>query len=231
MKKHITNRFFLSLTLAFLLFSCTESKQEKEERLEREKIERIETKRRLEKERLEREKQEEIERIETKRRLEKERLEREKQEEIERKEREIYNKYIHNSLDTGATPYYKYYGGNPSCHTYGCSEIKVTASNNSDVVVIIKRNEIVVRHAYIKAGNSYTFSLSNGTYKPFFYYGRGWYPKKEMKDGTMKGGFLEDEHFGKDDPQRLSNNILEYTLILQRNGNFQTKPSNESEAF
>jgi len=137
----------------------------------------------------------------------------------------------YNSLYTGSTPYYQYYGVNPSCDTYGCSEIKVTASNNSDVVVIIKQKKVVVRHAYIRKGDSYTFSLPNGTYQPFFYYGKDWNSEKKMNKGKVKGGFLEDEHLGKDDPQYLENNILKYTLILQKNGNFQTKPSNEYEAF
>jgi carboxypeptidase C (cathepsin A) len=47
----------------------------------------------------------------------------------------------------------------------------------------------------------------------------------------LKGGFIAGESYGKDSPQRLSNNILEYELILQQNGNFSTKPSNAEEAF
>jgi len=47
----------------------------------------------------------------------------------------------------------------------------------------------------------------------------------------LKGGFVTDEHFGKDEPQYLFNNILEYELILQKNGNFSTSPSSKNEAF
>jgi len=32
--------------------------------------------------------------------------------------------------------------------------------------------------------------------------------------GELRGGFISDEQFEKDDPQSLSNNILEYQLIL-----------------
>ncbi len=140
------------------------------------------------------------------------------------------SKYANNSLATGATPYAKYYGGNKKCNEYGCSKIKVTTSN-SDVLVTIKKNGRVVRHAYINAGDSYTFSFPNGTYQAFFYYGSGWNPKKSMKGGEINGGFVNNESFGKDDPQTLSNNILEYSLVLQHNGNFSTRPSDSDEAL
>jgi hypothetical protein len=152
----------------------------------------------------------------------------------ERQERAIYDKYIDNSLNTGATPYSYLYGTNKSCSDYGCSEIKVRTPINSDVFVTIKKDEQVVGHAYIKAGSSYPFELPNDSYQPFFYYGKGWNPEKIMKEttnGALKGGFITNEHFGKDSPQRLCNEILEYELILQQNGNFSTKPSNADEAL
>lgn len=138
--------------------------------------------------------------------------------------------YRNNSLPTGATPYAKYYGGNPTCEEYGCSEISVTTSS-ADVLVLLKRNGRVVRHAYIQAHDSYTFSVPDGEYQPFFYSGKGWNPKKVMKNGKLRGGFVANEHYSKDSPQYLSNNILSYELILQQNGNFSTRPSNESEAL
>lgn len=156
------------------------------------------------------------------------------QEEKERKEKEIYNKYINNSLRTGATPYSYCYGSNRSCNNSGCSEIKVQTPYNSDVMVTIKKNGRVYRHAYIKAGSNYTFSFPNGTYQAFFYYGKGWNPKKFMKEtacGTLKGGFISDEDVGKDSPQQLYNSILTYELILQTNGNFSIRPSSINEAF
>ncbi|MDR0605368.1 MAG: hypothetical protein LBG80_13795 [Bacteroidales bacterium] len=156
------------------------------------------------------------------------------QSEQERKEKETYDKYINNSLSNGATPYSNYYGGNASCDSWGCSEISVKTPYNSDVLVTIKQNDEVVRHAFIRAGSTYTFSFPNGTYQPFFYYGKGWNPNKEMKrsDGSViLGGFIEDESFGKDFPQYLENQSLSYELILQPNGNFSTKPSNPEEAL
>ncbi len=143
-------------------------------------------------------------------------------------------KYINNSLSTGSTPYSNMYGANSPCSNWGCSQIKVKTPYNSDVLVTIKKGDKVVRHAYIKAGSSYTFEVPDGTYQPFFYYGKGWNPEKIMKqtpDGPLKGGFVTKEEFGKDSPQTLSNNILEYELILQYNGNFSTKPSNAKEAL
>lgn len=217
------------LLIAFLC-SC-ESEQARNERIQFEEQQRIELQERkiaeekaeaerIEKERRERERIAEIERIEREERLEK-----------ERKEREIYERYINNSLSTGSTPWSQYYGGNSGCNDYGCSEIKVRTPRGSDVIVTIKKNEKVVRHAYIRASSSYTFSFPNGTYQAFFYYGNGWNPEKEMKNGEMKGGFIADESFSKDYPQTLRNQILEYELILQTNGNFSTKPSNSEEAL
>jgi hypothetical protein len=147
---------------------------------------------------------------------------------------EIHDKYINNSMPNGSTPYSYCYGSNKSCSEWGCSEIRVKTPYNSDVIVTIKSGGTVVRHAYICAGNSYTFEVPNGTYQPFFYYGKGWDPEKLMKSTLvcdLKGGFISDEDFGKDDPQNLENSILEYELILQQNGNFSTRPSNPAEAF
>jgi hypothetical protein len=144
------------------------------------------------------------------------------------------DKYINNRLNTGYTPYDYLYGDDNDCSGHECSQIKVKTPDNSDVLVTVKKNNKVIRHAYIRAASSYTFEISNGVYQPFFYYGQGWNPEKIMKetsDGILKGGFVESEYFGKDDPQSLHNNILEYVLILQQNGNFSTKPSNAEEAL
>lgn len=156
------------------------------------------------------------------------------EEERKREEKAIYNKYINNSLPNGSTPYSYCYGVNKSCSSGDCSEIKVTTPNNSDVLVTIKKEDIVVRHAYIKAGKSYNFQLPNGTYQPFFYYGKGWNPNKFIKEttcGDLEGGFIDDESIGKDFPQKLKNQVLTYVLILQSNGNFSTEKSNKNEAF
>jgi hypothetical protein len=210
------------MSVLLTLVSC-ESEQTRKARLAREEQQRIELAQQKENARIEREK-----------RAEQERLEREARLEQERKEKAIHDRYINNSLSTGAMPYSRYYGDNPSCNSYGCSQISVKTPYNSDVLVTIKRNGKVVRHAYIRAGNTYTFSFPDGTYQPFFYYGKGWNPEKEMTrsdETVIYGGFIEDEIFGKDSPQTLANDILEYELILQRNGNFSTKPSTAQEAL
>jgi hypothetical protein len=163
-----------------------------------------------------------------------ERIQREIELQNQKKEKAIYDKYINNSLSTGSAPYSYCFGRNSSCSDWGCSQIKVRTPYNSDVLVTIKKGEKVVRHAFIKGGSSYTFELPNGTYQPFFYYGKGWNPEKVMKQtdcGTLSGGFITNEDFGKDSPQTLSNNVLEYELILQQSGNFSTKPSNADEAL
>ena len=223
----------IGILLIFLLFSC-ESNQARQERLAREEQQRIELAERREQERIEREKRLEQERIERERREEEQRRERERREEEQRKEREIYERYINNSLRTGATPWARWYGTNSSCSGRGCSQIIVRTPRDSDVVVTIKRNDNVVRHAYIRANSSYTFEVPNGTYQTFFYYGKGWNPNKQMRraDGTtILGGFISNEVFGKDDPENLNNGILTYTLVLQQHGNFSQRPSNSMEAL
>ena len=92
---------------------------------------------------------------------------------------DVYKEYYSdNSLYTGATPYSYCYGGNPYCSPPSgyaeCSFIDVRASSNSDVIVIIKKNNRVYSHAYIKAGGYYKFKLGNGSFQSFFYYGKGW---------------------------------------------------------
>ena len=193
--------FTFLLVIGILFFSSCESDAEKKERLAYEEQQQIE--------------------------LEERRIE-------EEKEKELFEKYKNNFLVTGSTPYSYCFGENSSCSSYGCSELSVKTPGNSDVVVTLKKGNEVVRHVYIRAGNTYTFQIPNGTYQPFFYYGNGWNPEKVMKVtdcGTLKGGFVSAEHFGKDSPQLLNNSILQYELILQQSGNFSTKPSNPEEAF
>lgn len=141
--------------------------------------------------------------------------------------------YEYNSLSTGAAPYTSYYGKNYKCPYEQCSGIKVTAPAGSDIMVIIKRNNQngkVIAHGYIKAGDSYQFDIPDGTYQTFFYYGTGWNPNKDMGNG-VKGGFVKNEIFSKDNPQDIYSGILTYVLQLQRDGNFQTKGSNRGEVF
>lgn len=153
----------------------------------------------------------------------------EESEDISEEERQYLNK----SLRTGDTPYVDFYGKNYVCPRNQCSAIEVTAPDNSDIVVIIKRdneNGRVISHAYIRAGRKYTFDLPNGTFQPFFYYGEGWNPEKDMGNG-VKGGFVRYESFSKDNPQAINDCVLSYVLKLQRDGNFQTKSSSRGEMF
>lgn len=142
-------------------------------------------------------------------------------------------KYEGNSLSTGSTPYVSIYGKNYKCPYNRCSGIKVTAPSGSDIVVIIKRNNQegeIVAHGYIRSGATYQFDIPDGTYQTFFYYGEGWNPNKDMGDG-VKGGFVKNELFSKDDPQEVYSGVLSYVLQLKQDGNFQTKGSNRSEVF
>lgn len=141
--------------------------------------------------------------------------------------------YLDNSLSTGDTPYTEYYGKTYKCPYKQCSSIQVTAPKESDIVVIIKRNNQngkVVAHGYIRAGATYQFAIPDGTYQTFFYYGEGWNPNKVMGNG-VKGGFVKNEIFSKDNPQEIYSGFLTYVLQLQRDGNFQTKGSSRREIF
>ncbi len=134
--------------------------------------------------------------------------------------------YIDNRLQTGVSPYKNVrLSGNEST-----IEVKTSAGDENDVVVIIKHNGKIVRNAYIQGGDSYQFSIPNGTYQVFFYGGKGWNPDKEMSGGYI-GGFVANESFSKDNAVTLDYQGLNYELIPQRNGNFNTEQSNETEIF
>ena len=135
------------------------------------------------------------------------------------------------SLNTGATPYSSCYGKNTSCDYQGCSDFEVIASRDSDVIFILKKNNRVYRHVYIKAGSSITIEVPNGTYQPFFYYGSNWSSYEKSPSIPCIGRFKNNELVGKDSPQTLVNQILTYTLISSVNGNFSQKSSNLDEAF
>lgn len=134
--------------------------------------------------------------------------------------------FTSNRLQTGEKPY-------KNISLKGSSsaiKVKTEGDSGMDIVVIVKNKERIVRNAYIKAGDSYTFRIPNGTFQVFFYGGVGWNPNKIMGDEYL-GGFVKNESFAKDNPVNIKNQMLEYELILQRNGNFSTLSSSESEMF
>jgi hypothetical protein len=141
----------------------------------------------------------------------------------------------YNSLSTGSMPYASCYGSSNYCSGWSCSKIKVLTGGSGDVLVSIKNsNGKVVRHAYIKGGNSFTFNVPDGSYQVFFYSGTGWNPNKQMPSSScsyLKGGFVSNEDVTKDNYINLYSQIMTYELILQQQGNFSTKPSSKNEAF
>ncbi len=141
----------------------------------------------------------------------------------------------YNSLKNGSMPYSSCYGSNNSCNDWSSSQIKVKAGVDRDVLVSIKDYKgRVVRHGYIKAGNSFTFNIPDGRFQVFFYSGNGWNPNKQMPSSTcgyVQGGFVSNEEVTKDNYIELSTEIMTYELIQQKNGNFATKPSSLNEAF
>lgn len=134
----------------------------------------------------------------------------------------------------GATPWSNCFGKNASCKSYGCSKIIVKTSNSSPVVAIVKRNNKVIKHAYISAQSSYTFEVTDGTYEVFFYYGTFWNKNKKMPSNecsSLYGGWNYDESVSKDGPFRLKGQFVEYTLSQMVNGNFTPDKSNIKEAL
>ena len=144
---------------------------------------------------------------------------------------EIYaSYYASNSLYNGATPYKYCFGASNNGYP---SKVNIK-SGNSDVIVTIKKQGKVYRHAYIKAYSNYTFKVADGSYNVYFYYGKGWNPKKFMKNtncGRLVGGFVSNVSVDKDMYLSLNNQYMTYTLTSVKNGNFSPKTSSINEAF
>ena len=142
---------------------------------------------------------------------------------------------------TGSTPWENCFGKNAKCKFYvedgyyvGCSNIEINSSPNSSVIVIVKRNQKILKHAFISANSSHTIEVPDGTYQVFFYYGKNWDKYKKMNSdecNSVRGGFKLDEYVGKDDPISLKGQIMTYTLKTVSYGNFSQKPSSLNEAL
>lgn len=137
------------------------------------------------------------------------------------------NPYYNNSLRTGSSPYSSY---GRSATDESQIRVSTSSSSNCDVVVLVKREGLIYRNAYIKAGDLHTFYIPNGKYQVFFYGGKGWNPNKVMPNG-LKGGFVANESYSKDSPVNIEYQSLEYELIPQPNGNFSTQQSSANEIF
>ena len=138
------------------------------------------------------------------------------------------------SQSNGDTPWSNCFGKNASCDSYGCSEIRVITSANDPVVAIVKKNNKIIKHAYISANSRYSFEVKNGTYQVFFYYGTDWNSRLWMpsdKCGQVVGRWSSNEYVSKDEPITLKNEWMEYRLSLITNGNFTPGKSSLKEAF
>src|SRR5690606_25043662 len=103
-----------------------------------------------------------------------EKNEKELKAEREKLKKALFDKYIGSSLRSGSTPYANCFGKNTACSDTGCARIVVNASPSSDLIAILKKEDKVFQHAYVKRDSSYTFEIPNGTYQAFFYSGIGW---------------------------------------------------------
>lgn len=141
-------------------------------------------------------------------------------------------KYGNNTLPHGSFPYQEFFGEfQKSKQKFNC-DVVVTAPIAFDMITVIKENDEngkVVAHAYIAADSTYTFTIDNGKYQMFFYIGNGWNPNKQMEDG-VKGGFVRNETYSKDDPVTLANEVITYQLSMrQRKKSYKT--SSRFEVF
>ncbi len=136
--------------------------------------------------------------------------------------------YLNNRLETGTIVY-----KNSSISNQKNSVVNVKTGYGGDIdyVVIIKKNNKIVRNSYIRSGDSERFSLPAGSFQIFFYSGKGWDPNKQQANSDIKGGFVSNESFSKDGSVYLDNNELSYELVPQVNGNFQADHSNRKEMF
>jgi hypothetical protein len=145
----------------------------------------------------------------------------------------LIEQYKSNSLHTGATPYSKCYGSYNSCDSWNCSEIKIENSGLDVVVFIKNRSNAVVRHAYIKSEDEYTFNLPDGSYIVYFYSGSGWNPYKPLNSSNcnLTGGFISNEATSRGDYENLMSQQLTYELRLQESGNFSPRSANLEDAL
>lgn len=136
------------------------------------------------------------------------------------------------SLVNGAQPYEYAYGMNLNCEENACNSfIEIKADAQNDVVVIVKKmNGLVAGHVYVQKGQTSKIGLVNGEYQTFFYSGQIWEPEQNMGNG-IKGGFLENESFTKDDFTLLENARLSYSLTLISSGNLIVQQSSKEEMF
>lgn len=226
------NRFVFACFLGACVLAGCETEAQRKERLER--VAEENRQRALREQQM---RQEAAERA-RKQAAEKARLQRER-EERERKAREEQQrraKWMANHLDNGAQPFTQCWGWNRSCEDWGCSEIKVVADRNYDVLLTLKEDNEdgdVARHVYIRRGQTKSVQVPNGTYQPFFIYGKGWDPNavNPISGCSKRGWFVEQLEISKDFPDYLSNTAVTYRLQVTVGGNFQTKRSNASEAL
>lgn len=148
---------------------------------------------------------------------------------VEPSQEEIWReKYSGNQLANGAQPYRTLYGKNKKS---GTSRIIVTAPTDRDALVMVKiDNDRVLRHAYIKSGQTYTFHISAGYYQVYFICGSDWCPEKEAPNGQM--GYFLTSSTSKDNLTYIDDyESLTYTLQATTYGNFIPEDASSSEAF
>ena len=131
----------------------------------------------------------------------------------------------------GCQPYANVYGSNSE---QGPCAVKVTASSEMPVVVIIRYNNLdgnVAGHLFINKGWSGIICLPVGVFQTFFYSGRNWDPSKEMDCG-LSGGFKDNEIFQEDPtPKTFTTGMMwTYTLKSVSDGNF-TPVSTDKDLF
>ena len=102
--------------------------------------------------------------------------------------------FIHNSLNTGDSPYDNFFGNGVYVNS-SLSEITIKNGTQQDAVVIFQKisSKKVVRNIYIRAGNDYIAKkFPEGIYEMKCYYGNGWNPQLNNGVGKPIGGFVSN---------------------------------------
>lgn len=163
---------------------------------------------------------------------------------LDKKKEKQDNKYYHNSLKTGDTPY-KTTPFNNIFDKKSLSKITLINGTSQDVIVTIYRSisKDIIRCNYISAFATFTMDrIPEGIFKMKCYYGEGWNPELDNGRNNPLGGFTRNVSFtdmANDNLDMIRDNTstrvnfptYEVTLHKVQNGNLQTKNINKNDFF
>jgi curved DNA-binding protein CbpA len=151
---------------------------------------------------------------------------------------------IFNQLQTGESPYEKYYGKN-LMQSASENILRIINGDEYDAVVFVENTSgKTVRNHYIKAGARYEIDkLPDGKYFLKVMFGNDWNKEKNLNN-NIKGTFNKDLHFlaftdsaealtleHRASADSVKHSVYEIKLYPVDNGNVKGKKTNEKEFF